>query len=48
MINSVESIAISLGDEPLEVLGFKTQEQIENALIPLMADVLQDETNPFQ
>ncbi len=44
MTNSVESIAISLGNEPAEVLGFKTEEQIEIALIPLMADVFQDET----
>jgi len=40
MNNSVESIVISLGDEPAEVLGFKTEEQIEIALIPLMAEVL--------
>ena len=40
MNNSVESIVISLGDEPAEVLGFKTGEQIEIALIPLMAEVL--------
>ncbi len=43
MTNSVESIAISLGNEPAEVLGFKTEEQIERALIPLMADASQDE-----
>ena len=42
MINSIESIVISLGNEPAEVLGFKTEEQIEKALIPLMADVLDD------
>ena len=48
MINSVESMVISLGNEPLEALGFKTEEQIEKALIPLMADVSQDETIPFQ
>ena len=40
MNNSVESIVISLGNEPAEVLGFKTEEQIETALIPLMAEVL--------
>ena len=48
MINSVESIVISLGDEPLELLGFKTEEQIEEALIPLMADVFKDETISVQ
>ena len=44
MNNSVESIIISLGNEPAEALGFKTEEQIERALIPLMADVFQDKT----
>ena len=44
MTNSVETINISLGDEPAEALGFQTEEQIETALIPLMADVLNDET----
>tara|TARA_Y100001968_G_scaffold291651_1_gene296256 strand:- start:425 stop:616 length:192 start_codon:yes stop_codon:yes gene_type:complete len=39
MTNTVESIFISLGDEPAEALGFKTEEQVETALIPLMADV---------
>ena len=47
MINSIESIVMSLGNEPAEVLGFKTEDQIEKALIPLMADVSQDETIPF-
>jgi len=44
MTKSVESIVISLGDEPPELLGFKTEEQIEIALIPLMADSLLDAT----
>ena len=44
MTNSVESIVISLGNESAEVLGFKTEEQIETALIPLMADVFHKET----
>ena len=44
MKNPVESIVISLGDEPAEVLGFKTEEQIETALIPLMEDVFLNET----
>ena len=48
MTNSVETIAISLGNEPAEVLGFKTEAQIETALIPLMADVFQDQTLPGQ
>ena len=44
MTNSIESIVMSLGNESAEVLGFKTEEQIETALIPLMAEVLHDET----
>ena len=43
MTNSVESIINSLGNETAEVLGFKTEEQIEKALIPLMADFFQDD-----
>ena len=43
MTNSVESIVISLGNEPAELLGFKTEEQIESALIPLMAEVIHNE-----
>ena len=44
MTNQVESMVISLGNEPAEILGFKTEEQIETALIPLMAEVLNNET----
>ena len=44
MTNPVGSIAISLGNEPAEVLGFKTEEQIEIALIPLMAEAFHNET----
>ena len=43
MTNQVESIVISLGNEPAEVLGFKTEEQIETALVPLMEEVLTNE-----
>ena len=42
MTNSVKSNLISLGKEPAEVLGFKTEEQIEKALIPLMAEFFQE------
>ncbi len=42
MTRSIETIIISLGDEPAEALGFKTEEQIEKALIPLMAEVYHD------
>ena len=48
MTNPVESMVISLGNEPAEVLGFKTEEQIETALIPLMADVVEIETISVQ
>ena len=48
MNKSVESIPISLGNEPAEVLGFKTEEQIETALIPLMSEVFQDNTSPIK
>ena len=41
--NSVETIFISLGNERTEVLGFKTEEQIETALIPLMSEVFNNE-----
>ena len=44
MTNPVESMVISLGNEPAEDLGFKTEEQIETALIPLMEEVFQNET----
>lgn len=43
MTNSVESTFISLGNESAEVLGFKTEEQIEIALIPLMEDIMPEE-----
>ena len=43
MANSVESTLISLGKESAEVLGFKTEEEIEIALIPLMADIIPEE-----
>lgn len=43
MTNPVESMVISLGNEPAEVLGFKTEEQIETAIIPLMEEVLTNE-----
>ena len=44
MTNSVESIVISFGNEPAEVLGLKTEERIETALIPLMAKIFHNET----
>ena len=43
MTDSVERIILSLGNEPAEALGYKTEEQIETALIPLMAEVFHNE-----
>tara|TARA_B100001250_G_scaffold173304_1_gene149166 strand:+ start:131 stop:274 length:144 start_codon:yes stop_codon:yes gene_type:complete len=43
MTNSVETIVVSLGNEPPEALGYKTEDQIETALIPLMADIIHEE-----
>ena len=47
MTNLVKSFVMSLGDEPAEVLGFKTEEQIESALIPLMAEVFHNKPFPL-
>ena len=40
MITSIDSYEQSLGLEPKEVLGFSTDEELEEALAPLMQDVL--------
>ena len=48
MTNLGESIVISLGNEPAEVLGFKTENQLETVLIPLMAEVFNNETLTFK
>ena len=42
MKSQEESNLISLGNETAEGLGFKTESQVETALIPLMADVFSD------
>ena len=44
MTHSIESVFISLGNEPAEFLGFKTEDEIETALIPLMAEVFHNKT----
>ena len=44
MTNLGESIVISLGNEPAEVLGFKTENQLVTVLIPLIAEVFNNET----
>ncbi len=33
----------SIGNEPLEVLGFSNERQLEEALLPLMQEIKQDE-----
>tara|TARA_Y100001968_G_scaffold246256_1_gene230469 strand:+ start:419 stop:634 length:216 start_codon:yes stop_codon:yes gene_type:complete len=43
MNNLIESNVISLGSEPAEFLGFKTEEDKEKALVPLMAEIFHDE-----
>tara|TARA_Y100001968_G_C19270013_1_gene673747 strand:- start:231 stop:374 length:144 start_codon:yes stop_codon:yes gene_type:complete len=36
MLHEIEKEVISLGNEPIEVLGFTTEEDLEAALLPLM------------
>ena len=48
MTNPVKSMVISLGNEPAEALGFKTEEQIETALLPLMEEIFTNETIPVK
>ncbi len=38
MINSSEVVVDSLGNEPIEVLGFETEEELEKALKNLMEE----------
>ena len=33
----------SMGTEPIEVLGFKNERELEDALIPLMQDIEPDD-----
>jgi len=40
MITQINSEIISLGNEPSEVLGFKNEEELEAALLPLLEDVI--------
>ena len=40
MLTEINSEMISLGNEPSEVLGFKNEEDLEAALIPLMQEVI--------
>ena len=43
MTISLESTEIfSVGTEPLEVLGFKNERELEQALIPLMQEIEQE------
>ena len=44
MITQIKTELICLGDEPAEVLGFQTEEELEAALSPLMEDITVKET----
>ncbi len=39
MIRESATTVLSLGDEPLEVLGFNTEEELEIVLLSLMSEV---------
>ena len=43
MNSQTHETVISLGDEPKDVLGFKTEEELEAALLPLMLEIIPDE-----
>ncbi len=38
MLQAIETEIHSLGLEPLEVLGFQTEKELEAALVPLMQE----------
>ncbi len=43
MTTSLETAEVySIGTEPLDVLGFKNERELEEALIPLMEEIEQD------
>ncbi len=46
MLTEIETQFISLGNEPIEILGFDSEEELEQALIPLMQNL--DSPNPFR
>ena len=39
MLKNVEEKASSLGNEPHQDLGFKTEEELDAALLPLMQEI---------
>ena len=39
MINNLETTIESVGTEPIELFGFSSQEELDNALIPLMMEI---------
>ena len=43
MSTETKQTLISLGDEATNVLGFKTEEELEAALLPLMLEIIPDE-----
>tara|TARA_Y100001968_G_scaffold277029_1_gene271640 strand:- start:396 stop:539 length:144 start_codon:yes stop_codon:yes gene_type:complete len=38
MLKQIDLTEISLGNEPFEAIGFETEEALEHALLPLMAE----------
>tara|TARA_Y100001968_G_C18722152_1_gene420643 strand:+ start:351 stop:494 length:144 start_codon:yes stop_codon:yes gene_type:complete len=39
MLTDIDNNIESIGIEPLEVLGFSTEQELEDALIPLMEEI---------
>ena len=44
MFQTVDSGFHSLGIEPIDLLGFQTDQELENALAPLMQEVEKEES----
>ncbi len=42
MINAPSSFIESLGTEPIEVFGFSSEAELEQALMPLMQEITED------
>ena len=43
MLIEIEDTLSSLGTEPIQLLGFKTDEELEAALLPLMEELKPEE-----
>ena len=42
MISPLAPFIESLGNEPIEIFGFSSEEELENALLPLMKDISEE------